>query len=168
MAYFSHQLTAAQRNYSASELECLAVVEAVDHFALHLLRHRLTVVTDHRALVALFNSTRLNGRLMRWALALQAFDMDIKYRPGIYQQNADGLSRQGWLPEEAATTMNPARIQLRLVAATHRTEGVDLEELEVENLSSGRFSSRGARDVEGQPSTWPSQAKNPSTKDTMC
>ena len=94
--------------------------------------------------------------------------MDIKYRPGIYHQNADGLSRQGWLPEEAATTMTPAGIQPREVAATHRTERVALKELEMENLSSGRLSSRGAGDVEDQPATWPSQAKNPSTKDTMC
>ena len=63
--------------------------------------------------------------------------------------------------------MTPAGIQLREVAATHRTEGVALEELEMENLSSGRLSSWGAGDVEGQPSTWPSQAKNPSTKDAM-
>ena len=64
--------------------------------------------------------------------------------------------------------MTPAGIQLREVTATHRTEGVALEELEMEKLSSGRLSSRGTGDVEGQPSTWPSQAKNPSTKDTMC
>ena len=78
MAYFSRRLTATQCNYSASELECFAVVKAIDHFALHLIGQQFTVVTDHSALVALLNSSRLNGRLMRWALALQAFDMDIK------------------------------------------------------------------------------------------
>ena len=81
MAYFSCRLTAAQCNYSASELECLAVLKAIDHFALYLLGQRFTVITDHSTLVALLNSNRLNERLMRWALALQAFDMDIKYRP---------------------------------------------------------------------------------------
>ena len=35
--------------------------------------------------------------------------------------------------------MTPAGIQLREVAATHRTDGVALEELEMENLSSGGF-----------------------------
>ena len=78
MAYFSRRLTDAQCNYSASVLECFAVVKAIDYFALHLLVQRFTVVTDHSAFVALLNSSRLNGRLMRWALALQAFDMDIK------------------------------------------------------------------------------------------
>ena len=33
------------------------------------------------------------GRLTRWALYLQQFDMEIKYRPGKLHQNADALSR---------------------------------------------------------------------------
>ena len=149
MAYFSHLLTAAQCNYSASELECLAVVKAIDHFTLHLLGQRFTVFTDHSALVALLNSNRLNGRLMRWALALQAFDMDIKYRPGIHHQNADGLSRQCWPTMEASINTTTEEIQ------------VSPKELEKsDNLSLGRLSPWGAGDVEGQPSTWPSQAQN--------
>ena len=53
VAYLSKILKAAERNYSASEMECLAVVKAVDHFAIHRLGQRFTVVTDHRALVFL-------------------------------------------------------------------------------------------------------------------
>ena len=34
-----------------------------------------------------------------WALALQAYQYAIKYRPGIHHQNAGGLSRQSW-PED--------------------------------------------------------------------
>ena len=67
-------------------MECLAVVKVINHFALHLLEQRFIVVTDHIILVALLNSNRLNGRLMRWDLALQAFHMDINYRPGINHQ----------------------------------------------------------------------------------
>ena len=78
-AYRSIILTAAERNYSALEMECLAVVKAVDHFAIYLLGQRFTVVTDHQALVALQETSRLNGCLMRWALALQAYKFDIYY-----------------------------------------------------------------------------------------
>ncbi|KFD56616.1 hypothetical protein M513_02292 [Trichuris suis] len=35
----------------------------------------------------------MEGRLCRWALALQEFDFTIKYRKGINNQNADALSR---------------------------------------------------------------------------
>ena len=37
---------------------------------------------------------------MRWALALQVFQFELKYRPGILHQNADGLSRQCWPEDE--------------------------------------------------------------------
>ena len=92
-------LTAAEKNHSASELEYVAVVKAVDHYAIHLLGQEFTVITDHRALTALRDSHKLNGRLMTWALALQAYQYAIKDRPGSHHQNADGLSRQSW-PED--------------------------------------------------------------------
>ena len=79
LAYFSKRLTTAESNYSASEMECLEVVKAVDHYAIHLLGQRFTEVTDHQALVALQESSRLNGHLMRLALALQVHNYDIKY-----------------------------------------------------------------------------------------
>ena len=52
---FYKRLTAAEKNYSASELECLG--------------QEFTVITDHRALTALRDSHKLSGHLMRWALA---------------------------------------------------------------------------------------------------
>ncbi len=52
VAYFSKRLTAAEKNYSASELEYIAVVKAVDHYAIHLLGQEFTVITDHRALTS--------------------------------------------------------------------------------------------------------------------
>ena len=99
VAYFSKRTTSAERNYTIFKLECLAVVKAVDHFAIYLIGCKFTVLTDHRALLALQESTRLTGRLMRWALALQVFQFELKYRPGILYQNVDGLSRQCW-PED--------------------------------------------------------------------
>ena len=38
-----------------------------------------------------------NGRLMRWALALQPFSYTVVYRPGSQNANADALSRQSWI-----------------------------------------------------------------------
>ena len=93
IAYFSKRLLPVEENNSASELECLAVLKAIDHFAIHLLGKPFTVVTDHRALTALQTSNKLNGRLMHWALALQAYNFKVQYRPGSKHQNA-GLSRQ--------------------------------------------------------------------------
>ena len=96
IGYFSKRLLPVEANYAATELECLAVYKAIDHFAMHLVGGHFRVVTDHRALTSLLSSTKLNGRLMRWALALQTYDFDIVHRAGVAHQNADGLSRQEW------------------------------------------------------------------------
>ena len=61
IAYFSKRLLPAEENYSASELECLAVVKAIDHFAIHLLGKPFTIVINHRALAALQTSNKLTG-----------------------------------------------------------------------------------------------------------
>ena len=74
----------------------MAVVKAIDHFAIDLLGKPFTVVTDHRTLAALQTSNKLNERLMCWALAHQAYNFKVQYRPGPKHQNADGLSRQSW------------------------------------------------------------------------
>lgn len=96
VGYYSKKLTPAEQKYSATELECLAVVRAIDHFAVYLSGRAFTVVTDHKALEYLQSSRHLNGRLTRWALQLQHYNFSIRYRPGKSHQNADGLSRQRW------------------------------------------------------------------------
>ena len=96
LGYFSKRLSPAEKNYADTELECLAVVRAIDHFAVHLVGKHFSVITDHKALTALRSSQKLNGRLMRWTLALQDYDFEISHRAGASHQNADGLSRQAW------------------------------------------------------------------------
>ena len=100
-AFFSRQLRGAERNYSTTEWEALAIVTAIHHFLPLLYGNRFTVVTDHKPLTSLMTSRTLNKRLHGWALKLAEFDFQIVYRSGDLNGNADGLSRQAWSRNEA-------------------------------------------------------------------
>ncbi len=51
--YFSRSLGQAQENWSATNLECLAIVEAVRHFDRYLRERSFTIYTGHQALTML-------------------------------------------------------------------------------------------------------------------
>ena len=95
VSFFSRSLSSAQRNYSAFDRECLAVVEAVNHFRPYVDGSHFKVVTDHHALKWLRQVSLPDGhgRLARWVAMLQDFDMEIEHRKGVDNGNADGLSR---------------------------------------------------------------------------
>lgn len=57
IAYYSKKLLPRQQRYSVTEKECLALVEAVRHFEAYLLGGHFTVLTDHKALLALPRTT---------------------------------------------------------------------------------------------------------------
>ena len=96
IAFYSRRLKPAEARYSVTEQECLGVVEAVRHFRVYLSGRPFRVVTYHRSLVYLHAMKDENGRLTRWALALQPYLFEVQHRPGVKHYNVDGLSRQSW------------------------------------------------------------------------
>ena len=94
VAFFSRQLQNAEKRYSITELETLAIVSALKHFEFYIYGTHIILYTDHKACTALLTSTVLNNRLKRMVQYIQDKDLDIVYRPGKESTNADGLSRQ--------------------------------------------------------------------------
>jgi deoxyuridine 5'-triphosphate nucleotidohydrolase len=82
-----------QRNYSATKLELLAVVWALKTYRHYLLGAEFRLESDHRAFVWLLNQTNVSGVMARWIMAMQEYDINLVYKPGVLNSNVDGLSR---------------------------------------------------------------------------
>ncbi|KAL7290673.1 hypothetical protein TKK_0015430 [Trichogramma kaykai] len=93
IAYASRTLTKAERNYTTTEKECLAVIWAVDKYRGYILGTKFTVITDHSSLRWLHNLKDPTGRLARWATALQAHNLEMIHRKGTLHKVPDFLSR---------------------------------------------------------------------------
>lgn len=91
---FSERLDSAQKNYTITERELLAIVKSCEHYKHYLLGCKFELKTDHKALSYLQTCKDPTSRLLRWALTLQQFDMDIQYIKGD-DNVADCLSRIG-------------------------------------------------------------------------
>ena len=92
--YSSRQMGPAERKYTTTEREALAVVYACKKFRHYLLGYHVVFHTDHDSLKYLVNKPDLSGRIARWILLLQEFDYEVKVKPGKANTNADYLSRQ--------------------------------------------------------------------------
>ncbi|KAI9558425.1 hypothetical protein GHT06_015208 [Daphnia sinensis] len=114
IAYTSKHLNDREAKWSTTEKEAYAIIHAIEVFRTYLYGRRFTVYTDHRPLEWLMSKTEPAGRLARWALKIQEFDIVIGYRPGKSHQNADTLSRTPIVPI--------AKIETRSTNAKTKTE----------------------------------------------
>ena len=92
IGYVSRTTSIYEKNYTVTELECLALVYGMKQFRCYLFQHQVTVVTDHGALTHLQKAHTLPARLQRWALSIQEINPLIVYRKGKANANADALS----------------------------------------------------------------------------
>jgi hypothetical protein len=93
ICYASQGTKGGQRNYGATQLECLAVVWAIDWFRYYLIGRRFKLYTDNSALKWLLKQKEPSGIFARWIMKLQPYQMDVYYRKGTQNRNADALSR---------------------------------------------------------------------------
>ena len=91
--YYSRLLNAAEKKYSTTDGECLAVIAAVKKFRVYVLGAHLVIRTDHTAIQQLLNKVDATSRYARWVCIMSEFDFTLRYRLGPRHGNADGLSR---------------------------------------------------------------------------
>ncbi len=93
VAYASAVFNKAQRNYSTTQREGLAVVWATTHYRSYIHGVPTIVVTDHSALTWILSVREPTSRLARWTMALMDYDLTFVHRPGKANVIADALSR---------------------------------------------------------------------------
>jgi len=76
--YISKNLSPTELNYTVTEKEFLAVIHVVNKFIHYITGYPVTLYTDHFAIKYLANKPVTNGRITRWLILLQEFDITIK------------------------------------------------------------------------------------------
>ena len=96
--YASKTLNNAQKNYTTTEKDLVAVVFTLDKFRNYLLGTSIVIFIDHSALKYLLNKKNVKARLIRWIILLQEFNIQIKDKQGVENVVADHLS---WVKVES-------------------------------------------------------------------
>lgn len=73
IAYWSRVLQSAERNYSTTEREALALKEGLIKFQPYLEGEKIVAITDHTALTWSKTFQNVNQRLLTWGLVFLAF-----------------------------------------------------------------------------------------------
>lgn len=93
LGYASRTLKPAETRYTTTEQEALAIVYCCAKFRQYIIGHKTIAQTDHQALTFIRTCRLTSGRLTRWSLALQEYNLDIEYIPGKLNIIADTLTR---------------------------------------------------------------------------
>jgi len=106
ICFISRQLKESEKRYGATQLECLALVWALEKLHFYLDGAQFTIYTDCEAIRSLVNLKTPSRHMLRWQLAIQEYrnGMTLVHRAGKQNQIADALSRAA-LPNDTA---NPA------------------------------------------------------------
>ena len=97
IAYWSRSLKAAERNYSPTEREAMALKDGLIKFQPFIEGERIIAVTDHAALIWSKTFQNVNRRLLSWGTVFSAYpDLQIVHRAGRVHSNVDLASYPGF------------------------------------------------------------------------
>jgi len=93
IAFYSHKLSKAQTHWATVEKEAYAALSALKKYRQWVFGAKVVVFSDHNPLTFLTESAPKSSKLMRWALALQEYDVEFRYRAGSKHVVPDVLTR---------------------------------------------------------------------------
>uniref|UniRef100_A0A7M5WY55 Reverse transcriptase domain-containing protein n=1 Tax=Clytia hemisphaerica TaxID=252671 RepID=A0A7M5WY55_9CNID len=91
--YGGRVLRNAEIRYTISEKELLSLVYAVRDCSQYLEGRFFTIFTDHQPLTHALRFRDSSGSLSRWAVLLQQYSFEIRYKRGAKNSDADAMSR---------------------------------------------------------------------------
>ena len=95
IAFASRKLNRTQQAWSTVEKESYAALWALNKYRNWVFGAEIVIHSDHNPLTYLCESAPKSSKLMRWALAIQEFNVKFKFRAGKTNTAADCLSRWG-------------------------------------------------------------------------
>ncbi|KAI5151321.1 hypothetical protein ENBRE01_2056 [Enteropsectra breve] len=90
--WISRPLNSAEKNYTVTEKECLAIVWCIEKMKMYLFAE-FSLLTDHNSLIWLLKMKEPTGRLARWIMKLQNYAYTVEHIRGKDNIFADSLSR---------------------------------------------------------------------------
>lgn len=168
VVYASRATTQMEQRYAQVEKEALAIVWACEHFRTYLVGKGFHIETDHKPLVPLFTTKRLDEmtpRLQRLRMRIFEYDFAISHVPGKEMFTADVFSRKP-LPTTRQSTDSRHTVEIS-ETLVHEYEMLTVELLP----ASTSFLSRLKAELSKDPTTsrvmeycekqWPARNKLP-------
>lgn len=127
--FISRKTTDNEKKFSASELETLAVIWAIERFHQFVYGRKFTLRTDHKCLSYVLNGaaeeTKAPARMVRWAYRLLPYTFNVHYLSGRINVVADALSRRPMEDDSMTEDDNT----LNVMSILRETEAIRVSEL---------------------------------------